>query len=83
MGKIFGIADLPVSTILTPFEQIEVPQPPVRELSGSYRVKDNGLLGPSKDVVVSKNLKAKSNPVISMRNGIGKLMSHFSKKRII
>jgi hypothetical protein len=28
MGKIFGISDLPVSTIMTPFESIIVPKNP-------------------------------------------------------
>ena len=33
MGKIFGISDLPVSTIMTPFEPVKVPLPPLEPIS--------------------------------------------------
>ena len=33
MGKIFGISDLPVSTIMTPFEPVKVPEPMVTKKS--------------------------------------------------
>ena len=34
MGKIFGISDLPVSTIMTPFEKIQLPKPSVKKSKG-------------------------------------------------
>ena len=74
MGKIFGISDLPVSTIMTPFEPIQVPNFKQVEV-----VKSGKIFKKETDSFVSKNV-IKSNPIIKMRNGIGKLMKHFSKK---
>lgn len=77
MGKIFGISDLPVSTIMTPFEPISVPQPPKNEVKPLY---DNSQ---KPDVFVSKELPAKkTKSFLNMRNGIGRLMKSFSKKLV-
>ena len=32
MGKVFGISDLPVSTIMSPFEPIKLPKPAVKKI---------------------------------------------------
>ena len=80
MGKIFGIADLPVSTIMTPFEPIVEFQKPFED-EFNYAAKTYSRNFEQKaDTFVSKKPKVKSNPVIAMRNGFGKLMKHFSKK---
>ena len=80
MGKIFGIADLPVSTIMTALEETRVPKPVVRNLQRTTykaRILNNTT---EKDVSVSKVQASKtSNPVLKLRNGFGKLMKHFSK----
>ena len=77
MGKIFGISDLPVSTIMTPFE-------PSFEFKNPNQTSEKTLstkFATEVDTFVSqKGAKIKSNPFISMRNGFGKLMKHFSKK---
>ena len=78
MGKIFGIADLPVSTIMTPFEPIQIPEPMLDELD-YVRKKSGAKFENYSDTFVPRTRKIISNPVISMRNGFGKLMSHFSK----
>lgn len=75
MGKIFGICDNPVSTIGNSLKtQIFKFETPVTEISKKY------ITGADK--FVSKEKKAASNPFIKMRNGFGKLMSHFSKKKV-
>lgn len=68
MGKIFGISDLPVSTIMSPFEEIKVPKPKETVV---YKTKHI-----NQDAFVSKTKKVVSNPFIKMRNGFGKLMRH-------
>ena len=74
MGKIFGISDLPVSTIMTPFEHLTIEAPVgsrVFEKTVEGKV-DNKFL----------NLRKKtSNPILRMRYGIGRLMKHFSKPK--
>ena len=74
MGKIFGISDLPVSTIMSPFEPIVIKAPVCRavEKVADGRV-DNKFL--------TKNVKNVSNHVLKMRYGIGKLLKHFSKAK--
>ena len=80
MGKIFGIADLPVSTIMTPFApQMDFRPPYQDELD--YAIKNQTKKHENQaDKFISKEAKPKSNPFLSMRNGFGKLMKHFSKK---
>lgn len=76
MGKIFGISDLPVSTIMTPFE-------PIVEFKNPHagtKNKKPSRIELSKDVFLPENTIVKSNPFIRMRNGFGKLMKHFSGK---
>jgi len=80
MGKIFGISDLPVSTIITPFEPIIVPQDPaIKQIKEAEQfVKKNSI---TQDRFIQKALtRARIPKFIDMRNGIGKLMKHFSKK---
>lgn len=72
MGKIFGISDNPVSTIesaLRPLTYKKVTQ----NLTIINKFETQA------DKFVSKNRPDKSNAFIKMRNGIGRLMSHFSK----
>ena len=78
MGKIFGIADLPVSTIMTPFEPLIDFKPPFHDETDFVR--ENMFNKQQPDTFVSKTRTIKSNPVTKMRNGFGKLMKHFSKK---
>ena len=76
MGRIFGISDLPVSTPMTPFEPVFVPQPVQKTVRKPY-------VAPMIDVVDLTTKPAKKNKsFIAMRNGIGKLMSSYSKKLI-
>ena len=73
MGKIFGISDLPVSTIMTPFEPVYCPVVIQKPLEKVFNGKvDNKFLPKQGNKV--------SNYVIKMRYGIGKLMKHFSGK---
>ena len=74
MGKIFNICKNPVSTITSCFEQIEIKAPVVRIKRPNWKVRENAL---ECDKFESKKIVKNSNPVIRMRNGIGKLMSHF------
>lgn len=80
MGMIFGISDLPVSTIMTPFEPLHDFKPPFEDELDYIRKCKYSNVDNKADTFVTKTAKAKSNPVISMRNGFGKLMKHFSKK---
>lgn len=76
MGRIFGISDLPVSTIMTPFEPIEVPKLNNKTVNSTHRATKKLV---SSDKFISKSRNSKSNAFIKMRNGFGKLMKHFSK----
>lgn len=79
MGKIFGISDNPVSTIDKVFKRVEVPKPKEKSL----RVSNNHT---ETDKFVSKEKQNAPNAFVKMRNGFGKLMSHFShpkKKSLI
>ena len=74
MGKIFGIADLPVSTLHSTLQSpfYETMQPTQeRVLIREYNVADK--------FVSTQKTAIKSNPFVRMRNGIGKLMKPFSK----
>ena len=76
MGKIFGISDLPVSTIMTPFEPIVIKPRVVKTFEKVYDGKvDNKFL--------TQNINPVSNPVIKKRYGIGKLLKHSSKTKQI
>lgn len=72
MGKIFGISDNPVSTIESALRgtRLEVPKSYFRYISKNTDQTDK---------FISKDKPVISNPIIKMRNGFGKLMSHFSK----
>ena len=80
MGKIFGIADLPVSTIMTPFEPIIVPpDPAVKEIEEATRIANKMKI--TEDKFIPKQLtRARTPKFLDMRNGFGKLMKHFSGK---
>ena len=75
MSTIFGISKNPVSTIGTTLTRFEVPAPEVRILSTHKRI--NNLT----DKFVSTEKSPEANAIIKKRNGIGKLMSHFSKPK--
>ena len=80
MGKIFGISDLPVSTIMTPFEPIVKFENPT-EIDYQTALKSQTKKFENQaDTFISKTSKSKSNPFIKMRNGVGRLMKHFSGK---
>ncbi len=71
MGKIFGISDNPVSTIGSALRPL------------TYKTNDYGktinTFTTTTDKFVSKEKQHNSNAFVKMRNGIGRLMSHFSK----
>ena len=72
MGRIFKfLGNTPVSFDIVP-RQVEVPKPVVKDLIPTQSVL-------SEDKFVSTKVQPKSNAFVKMRNGIGKLMSHFSK----
>lgn len=75
MGKIFGISNLPVSTIESALDGRYYK--PIKRVAKSV----NTGFSDSVDTFVSKDKKEISNPIIKMRNGFGKLMSHFSKPK--
>ena len=79
MGKIFGISDLPVSTIMSVFEPVEVPKP--QESRGLETAMQKAKkVGEQLDTVVLPRTAKKTKSVIGMRFGFGKLMKHFSKR---
>ena len=73
MGKIFGISDNPVSTIWSALNPVnyEKKEQPVTIIDRPVN---------KADTFVSTQKRSNSNSFIKMRNGFGKLMSHFSKK---
>ena len=80
MGKIFGISDLPASTIMTPFEPIIIsPDSTTRNVELATKIAEKYKI--TEDKFIPKELtRAKSPRFLDMRNGFGKLMKHFSKK---
>ncbi len=76
MGKIFGISDLPVSTIESTLRGT-VYEPPKTYVVKPL-IKQNAQNISTK--ISNANNKNISNYFIKMRNGFGKLMKHFSKK---
>ena len=74
MGKIFGISDNPVSTIDKALKPLTYKKP-VESVKTLPKAQDTA------DKFVSSEKPHTSNPFIKMRNGIGKLMAHFSKKQ--
>ena len=74
MGKIFGLSDLPVSTIHSALEgtHFKPLEAPVAYVKKNYN---------NADKFVSTQKVPKSNAFVKMRNGIGKLLSHFSKSK--
>ncbi|MBR6099316.1 hypothetical protein IKP85_06175 [bacterium] len=82
-SKIFGIADLPVGTI-GDVVQInsngQVPPPQLAEAS-PFEAGEK----PSMPKALTKDtysVPKKSNPFVRMRNGIGRLMKHFSHPKV-
>lgn len=74
MGKIFKfLGSTPVSFDIVP-KQVEVPKPFVGKTLNSTRVL-------SEDKFVSTQKQPEKTSFLKMRNGIGKLMSHFSKPK--
>ena len=74
MGKIFGISNNPVSTIDSALRPLSL-KPPVRNIKiVNIHGKDTAIR--SEQLIDRAN---EANYFIKMRNGIGKLMSHFSK----
>lgn len=80
MGRIFGISDLPVSTIMTPFEPVVVPEDPaLKDIRKAAKIAKEMEI--TEDRFIPKELTSARMPkFIDMRNGFGKLMKHFSKK---
>jgi len=74
MGKIFGISDLPVSTIDKALRSSQVYRPVERNVIKKVSYQS--------DEFVKKTTKQAPKSFVAMRNGIGKLMSHFSKKKL-
>ncbi len=72
MGKIFGISDNPVSTIESALRPLTYKKP------NDFGKVINTFTTTS-DKFVSKEKMNPPNAFIKMRNGIGRLMSHFSK----
>lgn len=73
MAKIFGISDLPPTTMISSFNQNLLPEPTVR-----YIGRLNYTQEP--DMVILKNQSKKIfNP---KQNGVGRMMKHFSKRII-
>lgn len=70
MGKIFGISNNPVSTIDSALKPLRLDPPAVLNVYNYQK-----LLKAEKIV----NRAHEPNYFIKMRNGFGKLMSHFSK----
>ena len=74
MGKIFGISDLPVSTIDKVLSGAPIYRPMERKIIRKVSYQP--------DEFVKKTTKQAPKSFVAMRNGIGKLMSHFSKKKL-
>ena len=80
MGKIFGIADLPASTIMSPFEPlVEFKNAAEKDYEAAVRAQSKNLKN-QRDAFISKTTTPKPNAFVKMRNGFGKLMKHFSGK---
>ena len=74
MGKIFGISDLPVSTLDKAIQSSHVYQTIERKVVREVPYQTDKFVG--------QTSKKSSKTFVAMRNGIGKLMSHFSKKSV-
>lgn len=70
MGKFFGISDNPVSTIESALKPLRLEAPKYTIIKPSKML--------TEDKFVSNQKSHVSNPIVKMRNGFGKLMSHFS-----
>ena len=75
MGKIFGISDNPVSTMESALRGMYTVTPPKQV---GIKVQPTVF----KTVPVKQAVVNKSNPFVKMRNGFGKLLSHFSKVKV-
>ena len=72
MGKIFGISNLPISTLDSTLKYSNEIKSPNFKVINTIK---------NKNINAKKTNKTQtSNFFIKMRNGFGKLMSHFSKK---
>lgn len=76
MGKIFGIANLPVSTIMTPFEPVVEFKNPNQNLK---KVRTSKIES-SAELFLPEPKPVTVTSFVRMRKGFGKLMKHFSKK---
>lgn len=76
MPKIFNISSNPVSTIESALKGMNSVEYPVR------KIEKNVLSTEPKKVSIVAKKEAVSNPIVKMRNGFGKLMSHFSKPKV-
>lgn len=74
MGKIFKISDNPVSTITSCFEPLKIEKPVEKVITPALKTRINVN---NCDKFESSKIEKKSNPFVRMRNGIGRLMSHF------
>ena len=70
MGKIFRISDTPISTIESALRPLTLDSPKCTIIKKTAMDET--------DKFIPRNKVAKSNPVVKMRNGFGKLMAHFS-----
>ena len=85
--KIFGLSELPVDTIGDAIQinsNSRIPEPVLQEVSNPQLAEE------VKEGFNNKNLVAdmyqgtkKPNAFVRMRNGIGKLMHHFSKSKVL
>ena len=69
MGEIFGISKGPISTIESALRPLTLDPPKCTIIKTAMDETDK---------FIPRNKVAKSNPVVKMRNGFGKLMAHFS-----
>lgn len=75
MGKIFGISDLPVSTITSAIEITRVPEPK------SFKANKPYPIAYESDMFVSKKLpEHQKNYLANFKNGIGKFVKNCCKK---
>lgn len=74
MGKIFGISNNPVSTIETALKPLRIEAPKI--YPKTLPKNENKV-----DKFVSVEKIPDSNAFVKMRNGIGRLMSHFSQAK--
>ena len=75
MSKVPKLSDLPISTIESALNGMYHVDPPARVKVPRVKPTQN------ETIVDIPKVAKKSNPVVKMRNGFGKLMAHFSKSK--